>query len=100
MLTITCSNAILILFKEGTSWTIKVLSEDPAVLSFAGPAGGPDGESYECIGVKEEVGQFVRGVLGRGEEENKGQPGDALWDLAFIQAGLDSQGRRVEILRD
>jgi hypothetical protein len=48
--------------------------------------------------VREEVGQFVRDILGRGDEENKGEPRDALWDLAFIQAGLDSKGTEIEIL--
>jgi hypothetical protein len=95
--TITCLNGVVRL-QSGDKWTVEVLSEDPKVLEFAGQAGKEGGESFESVGVKEEVRQFAENILGKGQgESNKAEPRDALWDVAFVQAALTSQGQSIEL---
>lgn len=76
------------------------------MLAFAGKAGEEGGESFESVGVKEEVRQFVESVLtrrsgagagGKDEQVNRAKPRDALWDVEFIQAALTSEGKSVEL---
>jgi hypothetical protein len=95
--TITCLNAVLKVTMGG-KWTVEVLSEDPSVLSFAGAAGQKGGESFDSVGVKEEVRQFAEKVLGKtkdGEVQNNGEPRGALWDVEFVQAALRSGGKEI-----
>ena len=95
--TITCLNAVLKV-TMGSKWTVEVLSEDPSVVSFAGAAGQKGGESFDSVGVKEEVRQFAEKVLGKskdGEVKNNGEPRGALWDVEFVQAALRSGGKEV-----
>lgn len=51
----------------------------------------------EVSGVVEELADFAEAIAGKGEGENFGGPRDALWDLAFIQAALESDGKEVDI---
>lgn len=97
--TITCLNGIVRLTGGGPKWTVEVISEDADVLAAAGQAGKQGGESFESVGVKEEVRQFAESALGRNKQDavNRAEPRDALWDVAFIQAALTSEGKSVEL---
>ena len=78
-------------------WIVEVQSEDPAVIEFAGKAAQDGGETYESVGVKEEVKQFAEDVLGKAPKgtENRGEPRAALWDVEFVQAALRSEGKSI-----
>ena len=97
--TITCLNGIVRLTGGGPKWTVEVISEDADVLAAAGQAGKQGGESFESVGVKEEVRQFAESALGKNKQDavNRAEPRDALWDVAFIQAALTSEGKSVEL---
>jgi len=96
--TITCLNGIVRLTGGGPKWTVEVISEDADVLAAAGQAGKQGGESFESVGVKEEVRQFAECALGKNEKAvNRAEPRDALWDVAFIQAALTSEGKSIEL---
>ena len=97
MYTITCLHGVVRLSMGGGNWTVEVLSEDEKVKTYAGEAGQQGGQVFPSCGVKEELRQFAQAILGTGQEPNRGQPRDALWDVAFIQAALTSNGKTVEL---
>jgi hypothetical protein len=78
-------------------WKVEVLTENQAAIDFAGQAAKEGGETFESVGVKEEVRQFAQTILGKSKESNKGEPQSALWDVEFIQAALTSNGKNVEL---
>lgn len=96
-LVVTCLNGVVRL-EGGQKWTVYVESEDEAVVKAAGQAAKPEGEAFPSAGVEEEVAQFARAVLGKGEKEiNRAEPRGALWDLALLEACLTSDGKVVDL---
>lgn len=94
----TCLNGVLTL-TAGGQWKVHINSSDPKVKQLL-KSGENDEESYPSCGVPEEVAQFGRAALGRqqGQEEtNKAEPRSALWDLAFIESCLTSNGKQVDV---
>lgn len=51
----------------------------------------------EAVGVNVEVARFVDAI--NGKDDGYGKPADALKDVAFIQAALNSDGKPVDLLK-
>ncbi len=93
-LRITCLNGTMtILQKPNQLWNVKIVGAE-----------GSDVKEVEkeskASGVEVEIAVFARAVAERKEgkqasEENYGEPRDAMWDLALIQAFLTSDGKEV-----
>ncbi len=74
-------------------WTVEIISSDEEVKKII-----PEGSrKYPSQGVPEEVAQFAKAILGQSDEVNRGEPKDALWDLAFIESCLNSGGKPVDL---
>ncbi|TFK65538.1 oxidoreductase family protein [Pluteus cervinus] len=74
------------------------------ITSVVKAEGEPEREVEEVIehpinGVAEEIGSFFRAIGGQNEAGfNLGDPLEALRDVAFIQAGLNSNGQLVDLI--
>lgn len=91
--TFTCLNGIVVV-KAG--WSIEIISSDEEVKKII-----PEGSrKYPAQGVPEEVQQFAKAILGQGSQVNRGEPKDALWDLAFIESCLNSGGKPVDLEKE
>ncbi|BEI81929.1 hypothetical protein CcaverHIS002_0210890 [Cutaneotrichosporon cavernicola] len=88
---VVCDKATLRVINMGREWKIIL---EPEV-------GERVEEGGAVSGVKVELEDFADAVAarkeGRPEGKNYGAPRDALWDVAFIQAALDSDGEKVVI---
>jgi hypothetical protein len=82
----------VVVLKGGKSWSVEVLSSDDKVKSII-PGGT---RSFPSRGVPEEVEQFAA-ACGDKSEVNRAEPRDALWDLAFIESCLTSNGKPVDL---
>ncbi|RSH95811.1 hypothetical protein EHS25_000903 [Saitozyma podzolica] len=84
---VTCVNGIVSVLQSSAGWTLRVephKGSDVKSLEFTGPVQG----------VQVEVDMFVRAIQGE-RGPNYGNPRDTLWDVAFIQACLDSGGNQI-----
>lgn len=75
-------------------------SEEEDVVRASGRAATEQGEAFPSTGVEEEVAQFARAVLDKGEGEkevNRAEPRAALWDLALLEGCLTSDGKVVDL---
>lgn len=97
---VTCLNGVVRL-EGGQKWTVFVESEDEAVVKASGQAATEGGEAFPSTGVEEEVAQFARAVLAKGEkkEVNRAEPRAALWDLALLEGCLTSDGKVVDLTK-
>lgn len=91
--TFTCLNAVVTV-KMG--WTVEISTSDEAVKKLL-----PEGKKeFKSNGVPGEVEQWAKAILGKDEEKvNRGEPVDALWDLAFIESCLESDGKPVDLAK-
>lgn len=92
---VVCEHATVRVVNLGRSWKIML---DPG----AGSGLEAVVRSGDVSGVEVELVDFAAAVAaqldGRQEEgKNHGGPKDALWDVAFIQAALESDGEKVVI---
>lgn len=91
---IVCENATVMVVNHGRAWTVGLIPGDGAAVQAQERKG-------DVSGVERELADFAAAVAAREaggvEERNDGRPEDALWDVAFIQAALGSDGRVVDI---
>ena len=95
-LTITCLNAKVSYYRGDEGWTVEV---DPA----KGSKVKKEKRSEPTSGIERHCGYFARAVQAVksgnevNNEEDLGRPETSLWDVAFIQALLTSNGEKVDI---
>ncbi|GMK59134.1 hypothetical protein CspeluHIS016_0701490 [Cutaneotrichosporon spelunceum] len=88
---VVCERATLRVISKGREWSVVLEPAEGERLEEGGPMSGV---SVELVDFAEAVDARKEG---RAEKENYGAPRDALWDVAFIQAALDSNGNKVVI---
>lgn len=93
---ITCLNGIVSLLQSSEGWTLRIDGAEGSGVRSSESTGPSEG-------VEVEVEMWAKAISGRGggrgegEEPNYGQPRDTLWDVAFIQACLDSKGKEIQL---
>lgn len=75
---------------QGWKWTVE---PSKAALERGVKESLEEGQS---AGVDVEIDQFAKALQGE-EGVNRGTPKGSLWDLAFIEACLNSNGRPVDL---
>lgn len=99
-LVVTCKDAVLRITNQARVWTLQVIpGANTGVEALE--------ETQKALGVETEVGTFARVVKARkdgggsgpaeDDDEKRGDPRGALWDLAVIQAMLNSNGQKKDI---
>lgn len=86
---ITLENGTVSIEMEGGEFQVNLIGAEGSSVKTRKIEG-------EGTGIKEEVEQFARATRGS-EEVNRGEPKDALWDLAVIQALLTSNGKEIDL---
>lgn len=91
---VVCENATLRLTNLGRAWSVSL---EPG----AGSSVKPVHKEAKGTGIEVELAEFAAAVAAKieGKEEgvNNGAPRAALWDVGFIEAALESEGRPREI---
>jgi hypothetical protein len=94
-LAITCLNGLMVISGVAGVWTLEVR-----------PAAGSKVErvkkTKQSDGVEVELREWAEAIAAKKEgkeveREDSGKPRTALWDLAFIEACLTSEGKEVDI---
>lgn len=86
-----CLNAVVTVTM---GWSVEISTSNEEVKQLL-----PDGKKeFKSNGVPAEVEQWAKAILGTADEKiNRGEPIDALWDLAFIESCLESDGKPVNL---
>lgn len=89
-LRVTCAHATLTLVNMGRSWRIELRGEEGGEVQDVTEEG-------PVSGVARELAEFAAAVAGEKQEVNNGSPRAALWDVGFVEAALESDGKPREI---
>ncbi|KAL1413381.1 hypothetical protein Q8F55_001143 [Vanrija albida] len=92
---VVAEHATLRLVNHGRSWTVELTPGAGTPAKAAFKEGKVSGVEAELAAFGDAVRAAVDGA--HDAQTNFGSPEDALWDLAFIQAALGSDGREVSI---
>lgn len=88
-LRVTCAHATLTLINKGRSWRLELRGEDGGEVQDVSEEG-------PVSGVARELAEFAAAIAGE-KGVNNGEPRAALWDVGFVEAALESEGRPKEI---
>lgn len=88
-LRVTCAHATLTLINKGRSWRLELRGEEGGEVADVTDEG-------PVSGVARELAEFAAAISGE-DGVNNGEPRAALWDVGFIEAALESDGKPREI---
>jgi hypothetical protein len=97
-------------FVAGTAGWVRVVPEDgrwavtiasvPGAVGFAGADELSERtETFQGVGVREEIRSWLRALAGDDDGLNLGEPGNALKDVVIIEAALKSKGQEVDLVK-
>lgn len=95
-LRVTCLNAVVQVRGSSAGWTVDVLPAQGSKVEKFSKEGKGNGVEVELREWAEAIADVKSGKKGEGKRDD-GAPKLALWDLAFVEALLTSEGKEIEL---